>query len=579
MISMKRTVAILAAAATMMAQPMSVLAATPGDNLTPLFEITEDNTGSSAITTNAITAADPALTSGTIVAETQAQATVIQDSSTESITPGVVTGPTGDGTITTTDPGTTAETTAAVTDNTLPAATTTQSTGAVAASGVSSSSKTLPVVDPTDVEGIRYNYMTTPNEGNMDADPVLNLVPLGSYFIYDGAGKRIDWGTTSKNDSFAYSSIGFTSFMLEHANVGRWYYRTFSKDTGWGPWATSKEATPNQGIVSALQVRVKGYTHNLGDLYYRAVLNDGTVTDWAKEGQAVGSIGDDRYIVGIKLALWKKGVQFYDATEKPMANASNEGVFHTSSGTVYVTADGRSYTGWGFDGESNQYYFNNGTAVTGWNVINGYNIYFDENGVALRDLSGIMGNPGAYAIRINKATRTMYVLAQDSSGNFTIPYKTLMVTVGDDTPIGSFSIYEKYRWHFMHTDCYCQFLSRFKGHYLLHSLLYSRPDYNTMDAIYYNYMDDSMSGGCIRLRAVDCAWIYNNCPNGTTVTVYNDKWDKGPIEKDAIQQAIPRNQTFDPTDPVVTAAQDAAAKAAAEAAAAEAATETGGEPQ
>ena len=33
MISMKRTVAILAAAATMMAQPMSVLAATPGDNL------------------------------------------------------------------------------------------------------------------------------------------------------------------------------------------------------------------------------------------------------------------------------------------------------------------------------------------------------------------------------------------------------------------------------------------------------------------------------------------------------------------------------------------------------------------
>ncbi|MBP3198756.1 MAG: L,D-transpeptidase, partial [Butyrivibrio sp.] len=68
-------------------------------------------------------------------------------------------------------------------------------------------------------------------------------------------------------------------------------------------------------------------------------------------------------------------------------------------------------------------------------------------------------------------------------------------------------------------------------------------------------------------------------PNGTTVTVYNDKWDKGPIEKDAIQQAIPRNQTFDPTDPVVTAAQDAAAKAAAEAAAKEAATETSGEPQ
>jgi len=566
MISMKRTVAILAAAA-MMVQPISVLAATPGDNLTPLFEITEDDASNSGPATNVLTVADPALTSGTLIGQTQAAA-VVQDPNAAYITPGSASGPLGDGTITSMDP-------LGITGSTE----TVQSTGAAASGGVSASSKTLPMINTTDVDGIRYNYMTTPNEGNMDADPVLDLVPLGSYFIYDGSGKRIDWGTTSKNDSFAYSLTGFTSFMLEHANVGRWYYRTFSKDTGWGPWATSKEATPNQGIVSAMQIRVKGYTHNLGDLYYRAVLNDGTVTDWATEGQAVGSIGDDRYIVAIKLALWKKGVQFYDSTEKPMANDSNEGVFQSSTGAVYVTADGRSYTGWGFDGESNQYYFNNGVAVTGWNVIDGYNIYFDENGVALRDLSEVMGAPGSYAIRINKATRTMYILAQDASGNFTIPYKTLMVTVGDDTPIGSFSIYEKYRWHFMHTDCYCQFLSRFKGHYLLHSLLYERPDYNTMDAIYYNYMDDSMSGGCIRLRAVDCAWIYNNCPNGTTVTVYSDKWDKGPIEKDAIQQAIPRNQTFDPTDPVVTAAQDAAAKAAAEAAAAEAAAETSGEPQ
>ncbi|WP_242840048.1 L,D-transpeptidase [Oribacterium sp. FC2011] len=585
MISMKRTVAILAAAA-MMVQPMSVLAATPGDNLVPQFEITDDTTtNSSVITTNAVTASDPAVTSDQVIDQSQT-GVIVQDSSAGSITPGAVEGPTGDNAVISADPQTTTESTGTpdntetVTGNTLPAATTTQSTGSFADnSGASSSSKTLPVVDPTDVEGIRYKYMTTPNEGNMEADPVLNLVPMGSYFIYDGSGKRLDWGTTSKNDSFAYSSIGFTSFMLEHANVGRWYYRTYSNGTGWGPWATSKEATPNQGIISAMQIRVKGYTHNLGDLYYRALLNDGTVTDWAKEGQAVGSIGDDRYIVGIKLALWKKGVQFFDSTEKPMTNASNEGVYHTSSGTIYVTADGRSYTGWGFDSDSNQYYFNDGVAVTGWNVVNGYNIYFDENGVALKDLSEVMGAPGAYALRINKATRTMYVLAQDSTGNFTIPYKTLMVTVGDDTPIGSFSIYEKYRWHFMHTDCYCQFLSRFKGHYLLHSLLYSRPDYNTMDAIYYNYMDDSMSGGCIRLRAVDCAWIYNNCPNGTTVTVYNDKWDKGPIEKDAIQQAIPRNQTFDPTDPLVTAAQDAAAKAAAEAAAAAAASETGGEPQ
>ncbi len=561
MISIKRTVAILAAATTVMAQPLAVLAATPGDNLTPQFEITEDNTYS-ALANNVVTATDPSITSTDYAA------------STGTVEAGL-----------TTDPTTTATQVTTASDPTSATGTSTTSasaTTATSASGVMASSKTLPVVDPTDVDTIKSTYMTVPSTGNMEADPILDMVPLGSYFIYDASGNRLDWGTTSVNDSFAYSQIGFTSFMLEHANVGRWYYRTYNKDTGWGPWATSKEATPNQGIVSSIQIRVKGYTHNLGDLYYRAVLNDGTVTDWAKEGQAVGSIGDDRYIVAIKLALWKKGVEFYDSTEKPMANASNEGVYWTSTGAVYATADGRSYTGWGFDGDSNQYYFNNGVAVTGWNVIDGYNIYFDESGVALKDLSGVMGTPGSYAIKVNKATRTMYILAKDASGNFTIPYKTLMVTVGDDTPIGSFSIYEKYRWHFMHTDCYTQFLSRFKGHYLLHSLLYTSPDYNTMDAIYYNYMDDSMSGGCVRLRAVDCAWIYNNCPNGTTVTIYNDKWDKGPIEKDAIQQAIPRNQTFDPTDPIVTAAQDAAAAQAAAQAAAAAESEAAagsGEPQ
>ena len=42
--SMKRTLAIVAAAAMMMAQPLTTLAATPGDNLTPQFEIHDAGT-------------------------------------------------------------------------------------------------------------------------------------------------------------------------------------------------------------------------------------------------------------------------------------------------------------------------------------------------------------------------------------------------------------------------------------------------------------------------------------------------------------------------------------------------------
>ncbi len=153
--------------------------------------------------------------------------------------------------------------------------------------------------------------------------------------------------------------------------------------------------------------------------------------------------------------------------------------------------------------------------------------------------------------------------------------------VGPDTPLGSFKIYEQYRWHFMHTDCYCQFLSRFYQGFLLHSLLYTKADAHTFDAINYNFMDQAISGGCIRLKAGDAAWIYNNCKNGTSVMVYSDTWDKGPIEKDAINQAIPRSQDYDPTDPVVggqQSSEDAAAVQAAQSEAAQDAAEGAIEP-
>ena len=74
------------------------------------------------------------------------------------------------------------------------------------------------------------------------------------------------------------------------------------------------------------------------------------------------------------------------------------------------------------------------------------------------------------------------------------------------------------------------------------------------------------------MYAADAAWIYNNAPNGTVVEIYSDPWDKGPIEKEAIPQAIPTTQTWDPTDPSITAEQSAADKAAAAEAKSEAAS-------
>ena len=134
-----------------------------------------------------------------------------------------------------------------------------------------------------------------------------------------------------------------------------------------------------------------------------------------------------------------------------------------------------------------------------------------------------------------------------------------------------------------------------RGQYYLHTFLKEQPDLNwenpevrkalidvanfwvdkgvggfRLDAITYNYIDDAASGGCLRLLTGNSYWVYKNCGNGTRVHIYGDLWDKGPIEKDAIDYVIPREQIWDPSDPSsaeATAALQQAAKAEADVAA------------
>ena len=63
----------------------------------------------------------------------------------------------------------------------------------------------------------------------------------------------------------------------------------------------------------------------------------------------------------------------------------------------------------------------------------------------------------------------------------------------------------------------------------------------------YNLLGQQASEGCIRLRMGDAYWIYQNCPIGTPVTIY-DSSDPGPLGKPTYKK-IPASMTVDPTDP------------------------------
>ena len=95
---------------------------------------------------------------------------------------------------------------------------------------------------------------------------------------------------------------------------------------------------------------------------------------------------------------------------------------------------------------------------------------------------------------------------------------------------------------------------------LMHSVIYDRQDPFSLDAGTYNAMGVARSSGCIRLIASDCKWIYDHCPIGTAVEVYNSSI-VGPYERPTIKYEISDKQDWDPTDDTISAEQ-AAARAA-----------------
>ena len=145
--------------------------------------------------------------------------------------------------------------------------------------------------------------------GNTPPDDILQQVQIVTYQMRDRNGAMMNYAPSNDPGIGLFSADGFYKFYMIHAGVARFYYRTYTDAHGWSPWCTSKEITPyneDGSRVQAIQIRAKGYVHTFNDVYYKVVLNDGTVLDWAKNGQTTGTMGTDRYIVAIRVGLWHK---------------------------------------------------------------------------------------------------------------------------------------------------------------------------------------------------------------------------------------------------------------------------------
>ena len=152
---------------------------------------------------------------------------------------------------------------------------------------------------------------------------------------------------------------------------------------------------------------------------------------------------------------------------------------------------------------------------------------------------------GTYMIKINKQ-QNVVTIYKDKNGTYK-PHKAFVCSVGYATPTGTFSLGEKLRWHLLDGPSYGQYCSRITGSILFHSVWYYSQNKADQSYIQYNKLGSTASHGCVRLTVADAKWIYDNCPSGTRVTIYNAK-NPGPLGKPSAIK-VSGYSGWDPTDP------------------------------
>jgi hypothetical protein len=157
----------------------------------------------------------------------------------------------------------------------------------------------------------------------------------------------------------------------------------------------------------------------------------------------------------------------------------------------------------------------------------------------------------AYLIKVNRAYNTITIYEKDKKGAYTIPVKAMVCSVGtgNRTITGTFQTKAKYRWKLLMGDVYGQYATRIVGGILFHSVYYyENNNPASLSTKQYNKLGSAASHGCIRISVADAKWIYDHCGVGTTVVIYDDKKNPGPLGKpEAIK--ITKANGWDPTDP------------------------------
>lgn len=156
-----------------------------------------------------------------------------------------------------------------------------------------------------------------------------------------------------------------------------------------------------------------------------------------------------------------------------------------------------------------------------------------------------------YQVDVIRNQCVAIVYGLDENGEYTKIVHVYVCTTGYWTPLGWFRMGSRNEWNELFGGVWGQYATVITGDVMFHSVPFASANKDNLVSWRYNQLGTIASMGCIRYTVADAKWLYDNCPIGTRVHIYDCRDADLPVEKPdppRLDLDDPR-ANWDPTDP------------------------------
>ncbi len=156
-----------------------------------------------------------------------------------------------------------------------------------------------------------------------------------------------------------------------------------------------------------------------------------------------------------------------------------------------------------------------------------WNLIFNDASVVLPDATPKptpTPTPVPYAITVDVANQVTTVYGLDENGEHTVIVRQMLCSTGtksNPSDPGDWVLTgRKAKWcYFPKWGGHARYWTRINSSIAFHSVIYNAVDTMALAKSSYKNLGKRVSHGCIRLTVADAKWIYDNCGEGTVVSI------------------------------------------------------------